>query len=55
MEEVGTTSENLNLGELLVETGAAMTSLILFPAIAQRLSVSPIVVNAIKIALKHRK
>lgn len=52
--DVKTGNENINLGALLVETGTAITSLILFPALAQRMKISPVVVNAVKIALRNR-
>jgi len=48
-------NDRVDLGALLIETGTTMASLILFPALAQRLKVSPVMVNAVKIALRNRK
>lgn len=47
-------NEDVNLGSLLVETGATVASLILFPAISQSLRISPVVTKAIKMALQSR-
>lgn len=46
--------EDVNLGEIMLDTGAALASMILVPAIIQSLGVSPTLVGAVKIALRSR-
>jgi hypothetical protein len=52
--EIEGTNESRNLTPIIVETGATIASLILFPAIAQSLRISPVVTKALNIALNSR-
>lgn len=53
MDPATSRNEQTNLGSLLIETGATVASLILFPALAQSLKVSPTLVGAVKIAMRN--